>query len=246
MAGGAAAEWGPQREYPSLRMSIPTNPGRPRPQNRSTPKPHDTLRLTIRSLFFGTLLGATGCADAATLYRWQDASGVVRYGYQPPAGVEAEPAEAERRAIYDRPEPIRCEQLQRDHLALIDRELARIREMRAGLGPEYAISPPLQQQLILDLLAHRAALISGRPASEFRSPSADELLRSRRQLQADNDRMRAEMETQDATIDRQQAQLNRLRGTPSALPGYPLPWYGPGFPMGPGFYWYFNDVPPRR
>ena len=174
-------------------------------------------------------LTAAEIADAGTLYRWTDASGTTRFGYQPPAGVEAEVAEEERREVYDQPVPIRCEDLASQHIALIDREVARIREMRTGLGPEFQLTPTTQQQLILDLLAHRAAMITGRPSSEFRSPSGDELLRSRNELQSQNAQLKAGLAGQEQVIDAQQAQLERARRKMRYVPPFMNPWYGPGF-----------------
>jgi transposase-like protein len=183
---------------------------------------------------------------AATLYRWRDASGVDRYGYQPPPGVEAEPAEDERRKLYEeKAEPIRCEDLARQHVALVDREIERVRETRTGLGAEYAMSPAAQQQLIMDLMAHRAALITGRPASEFRTPSSDELIRSRNQLQSQNQQLQAGLESQEQTIDAQKTQLDRARRKLKYLRPFGGAWVGPGVYPNPYPYVYpYPLLPP--
>lgn len=148
-------------------------------------------------------------ATAATLYRWTDASGTARYGYQPPSGVEAVPAEEERKSLYaPSAPPTACDDLAQRHLALIDREIERVKALKTGLGPEYDITPAASQELILDLLAHRAALLTGRTAAEFRAPTFDEAARAQNRLQGENARMRDEIKARDAALD---AQANRLK-----------------------------------
>lgn len=167
---------------------------------------------------------------AATLYRWTDASGVARYGYQPPSGVEAQPAEAERQALYEAPEapPVQCRDLAERHIALVDREIARVKAMKAGLGPDFELTPAARQELILDLLAHRAALITGRTAAEFRSPTSDELLRAKSRLQGDNMKLQSQVKSQEATIDLQQSRLKQAKREIAAGRMMLHP-YGPGY-----------------
>jgi hypothetical protein len=150
-------------------------------------------------------------AAAATLYRWTDASGTPRYGYQPPPDVEAMPAEEERRDLYENAPPIACRNLAEQHLKLIDAEIARIKAMPAGLGPAYEFSPAAKQELILDLLAHRSAVLTGRKAAEFRSPTLEELERMKSRLQSENAKMRHELISREATIDAQKSRLERAR-----------------------------------
>lgn len=183
------------------------------------------------------ILSAIGApVVAGTLYRWSDQSGVVRFGYQPPPGVEAEIAEEERKEVYEQKEPIRCQALADEHVALIDREIARVKAIKAGLGSEFQMTPSAQQQLVMDLMAQRAAMITGRPASEFKSPSNDELLRSRNDLLTENSRLKNNAETLDQTIDAQSRQLAKRRRPkffgPVVVSGPVGPWY----PLGPGFY----------
>lgn len=164
-------------------------------------------------------------AAAATLYRWTDASGTPRYGYQPPPGVEVAPADEERREVYEKGPELKCRDLAEQHLALIDKEIARVRAIETGLGPEFELSPAAQQELVMDLLAHRAALLTGRPASEFRSPSADEVRRERQRLQGENAKLTDELKSQQATLDAQQKRLERARREANRpwVPGYGYP-----------------------
>jgi ribosomal protein L29 len=188
------------------------------------------------------LLAALEPAGAATLYRWTDASGVARYGYQPPPGVEAEPAEEERRELYEAPNapPVQCRDLADQHVALVDKEIARVRAMKAGLGSEFELTPAAKQELILDLLAHRAALITGRTAAEFRTPTSDELLRASARLQGENMKLRNQVKSQEATIDVQQNRLKQARRELAAERYLLHPW-------GPGYYsWPLAPFPIRR
>lgn len=176
-------------------------------------------------------LTALESATAATLYRWRDASGVSRYGYQPPPGVEAAPAEEQRRELY--PEtgnapPPPCRDLAEQHLKLVDQELQRVRAMEAGLGPAYEVSPAAKQALIFDLLAHRAALVTGRPASEFRTPTRDEIERSKSRLQGENARLQNELKQKEAALEAQQNRLNRARREAETARHEPH-FYGPGY-----------------
>lgn len=177
------------------------------------------------------LFAAVQTAESGTLYRWKDASGVARYGYQPPPGVEAEPAEEERQALYEAPNapPVQCRDLAEKHIALIDREIARVQAMKAGLGPDFELTPAARQELVLDLLAHRAALITGRTAAEFRSPTSDEVLRTKSRLQGENMKLQAQLKSQEQTIDLQQ---NRLKQAKREIAAGRIMLH----PFGPGYY----------
>lgn len=150
-------------------------------------------------------------SDAATLYRWTDNSGTVRYGYLPPPGMNAAPAEDEQRDLYDGPVDTICSNLVKDHLHRIDSEMKRIEAIPAGLGPEYEFTPAAKQELLLDLLAHRAALLSGRKASDFRSPSGQEMERLKERYQEEKNRLQKTLESKDETIRAQQERLERER-----------------------------------
>lgn len=150
-------------------------------------------------------------ASAATLYRWTDNSGSVRYGYRPPAGMNAAPAEDEQRRLYGGPVDAICPNLVKDHLRRIDSEMERIEAIPAGLGPEYEFTPAAKQELLLDLLAHRAALLSGRKASDFRSPSGQEMERLKERYQEEKNRLQKTLESKSETIRAQQERLKQER-----------------------------------
>lgn len=186
------------------------------------------LRFAAVCLLFASLATPAG---AATLYRWTDNSGTVRYGYHPPAGMNATPAEDEQRNLYKDPIDAVCRNLAKDHLRRIDREMDRIKKMPAGLGPEYELTPAAKQELILDLLAHRAALLSGRKASEFRSPSGQDMERLKERYQGEKARLQQALESKDETIQTQQDQLERTRRKVEAarhIPIAPYPIVVPG------------------
>jgi hypothetical protein len=181
------------------------------------------------------LLAAVEPTASATLYRWTDASGTTRYGYQPPPGVEAEPADEERRELYqDNGPPVNCRALAEQHLRLIDKEIERVKAMKAGLGPEYEISPAARQELIFDLLAHRAALITGRTAAEFRSPTREDIERAKSRLQGENAKLRSELTAQETFISAQQNRLNRARREVHTARQLLYPWGPPYYPWLPG------------
>lgn len=180
--------------------------------------------------FLVGLAAAASSAPAATLYRWTDASGTVRYGHRPPPGVAAQPADEERRNLYQTGSPPACRDLYEQHLKLIDAELARAQSERTGLGAEYSLSPAAKQELILDLLAHRAALLTGRRASDFRAPTFEEIQRTQSQLRDENAKMRQELKSQEVTIEAQRNRLNRARRE-AALARMP-------YPILPGYYYY--------
>jgi hypothetical protein len=179
-------------------------------------------------------------AEAATLYRWIDASGTARYGYQPPSGVAAEPAEAEQRELSANP-PASCRELTERHLALIDREIARIKALKTGYGPEYELTPAAGQELLLDLYAHRAALLTGRPAADFRAPTFAEAERAKSRLQSENAKMRNALESQQAALDAQSSQLKRARREADSAWRWLRPWGRGRRPVVPGVPYY---VPP--
>jgi len=157
------------------------------------------------------LFASLESAGATTLYRWTDNSGTVRYGNHPPAGMNAAPAEDVQQDLYKGPIDAVCRTLAKEHLGRIDREMARIKSIPAGLGPEYEFTPAAKQELILDLLAHRAALLSGRKASEFRSPSGQEMERLKEKYQQEKARLQKTVESKDETIHDQRSELERER-----------------------------------
>src|SRR5690606_26524676 len=104
-------------------------------------------------------------------------------------GMDAAPAEDVQRNLYDGPIDMVCQNLAKEHLLRIDQEMERIKKMPAGLGPKYELTPAAKQELILDLLAHRAALLSGRKASEFRSPNGQEIERLKERYEEEKNRL---------------------------------------------------------
>jgi hypothetical protein len=153
------------------------------------------------------LLMLSGPAAAATLYRWTDASGTVRYGHQPPPGVEVVPAEEEARELSEAVPPVACRDLAEQHLRLVDQEIARVKNLPAGLGPEYEFSPAVKQELILDLYAHRAALLTGRDAAEFRSPGSGDIARLKSRYDLEKRQLESALKAREETIEAQRRRL---------------------------------------
>lgn len=150
-------------------------------------------------------------AIAETLYRWTDASGTPRYGYQPPLGVQAVPTKEVQRELKMRVSSVNCQTLLTEHLYLVDQELARIKALPAGLGLAYELTPAVKRELILDLLAHRAALMTGRNASDFRSPKRSELDQLMAQHKQEKNRLLESLENKKATIRAQREQIEQER-----------------------------------
>jgi hypothetical protein len=188
------------------------------------PYPRKAIPSFIALLF----LLANGYSDAGsgTLYRWTDASGQVRYGYQPPPGIEAESAESAWNDQYGGDSQPACPTLVREHLQRIDQELERIRSLPDGLGPEYEFTPTVKQELLLDLLAHRAALVTGRRAEEFRAPARAQMREMKNRYEMQKRQMETELREQGNTIESQRATIRRkgagysrlLRAVTSATP----------------------------
>lgn len=153
------------------------------------------------------LFVALSSAAAETLYRWIDTSGVVRYGYQPPMGIQAMPAEEEHRELMKYTPSVKCQKLAAEHLRLIDKEIARIKAIPAGLGLAYKLTPAVKRELILDLLAHRAALITGRNASDFRLPRQYKLDRLLAHYEQEKTQLQETIKKQEAMIRAQRHQI---------------------------------------
>jgi hypothetical protein len=161
-------------------------------------------------------------AAAETLYRWTDTSGVVRYGYQPPPGIQAMPAAEEHRELMKHA-PVRCQELAAEHLRLIDKEIARIKATPAGLGLAYELTPAAKQELILDLLAHRAALVTGRNASDFLLPKRYKLDRLIAHYQREKTQLQKTIKKQEAMLRAQRSQIKQKRQMVPYLFIRPLP-----------------------
>ncbi|ADE15184.1 conserved hypothetical protein [Nitrosococcus halophilus Nc 4] len=148
---------------------------------------------------------------AETLYRWTDASGTARYGYQPPLGIQAVPAAEVQRELMRREPPVSCPELEIEHLHLINKEISRVKAMPAGLGLDYELTPAAKRELILDLLAHRAALITGRSALDFHSSKNYEFDHLRAQYEQEKTRLLETLEDQESMLRAQRIQIERER-----------------------------------
>lgn len=150
------------------------------------------------------LLTCCGLAEAGVLYRWVDASGQTRFGYRPPPGVQAELADDNARTGAG------CRDLAQAHLQLVDREIARVKAAPAGLGLAYEFTPETRQRLLNDLLAHRAALVTGRPAAEFAPPDPQrEFERSKMQFERERSALRTELADQERRAQKLREELRR-------------------------------------
>lgn len=178
-------------------------------------------------LLFTLLSAAT--AHAATLYQWVDSAGETRYGYRPPPGVIGTVVGERARQLQGDPPPVNCKALQDEHLRLIDREIARLRDISVGTGPQYEFTAEGRQRFINDLLAHRAALLTGRSAQEFSAPDTRrELNDLQTKYQQDRAKMQDELEDQARKLKQDREELDRQRSQnflwfpryPAIYPGY--------------------------
>ena len=149
---------------------------------------------------------------AVTLYQWQDPSGETRFGYRPPAGVVGKVVGESLRQSGRVPNPINCRELQQDNLRLVDLEIERVRNLRAGFGVSFEFTPEAKQHFINDLLILRSALVTGRSADEFAPQD------NRRQIASLKDKFKKnesnlvnELETQAQQIQLQRQELERQR-----------------------------------
>jgi len=143
--------------------------------------------------------------SAGTLYEWVDESGETRYGYRPPIGVKAAVAADQYKKLAESGHTVNCRQLADEHLRVIDREITRLKAMQGGFGPAYELTPEAKQRLINDLLAHRAALVTGRPRDDFAPPDNQ---RETRELIAKYEREKSLMQE---TLRRQADELQKQR-----------------------------------
>lgn len=151
-------------------------------------------------------------AFAGTLYQWTDASGEVRYGYRPPLGVKAAVADDSLKKLRESGGPISCQQLADEHLRLVDKEIARVKAQEAGFGPAFEFTPLAKQELINDLLAHRAALITGRLPEEFMPAGGQrELGELKAKFEREKAQMQETLQQQANEIQKQRLQLERER-----------------------------------
>jgi hypothetical protein len=152
----------------------------------------------------------SGVAGAGVLYRWVDVSGQTRFGYRPPPGVQASMADEKSQAGGDRETPSGCRELMQAHVLLVDREIARVKAAPAGLGIEYEFTPEGKRRLLNDLLAHRAALITGRPASEFAPPDPQPAFeRTRAHYERERAALQEELADQERRAQRLREDMRR-------------------------------------
>lgn len=171
----------------------------------------------MKPLIFALFL--TQSAFAGALYKWVDASGEVRYGYQPPPGVEAVSATEEYERLSEPLSRAPCQPLLKEHIQLIDQEIGRIKAMAAGYSPEYEFTPWMKQKLMEDLLAHRAALITGRPSYEFSPQHERQIEELKAKLDLDKKQLQKELMEREKQNRDLQAELERERIKIEALKG---------------------------
>jgi hypothetical protein len=158
-----------------------------------------------------------GFAGAATLYEWKDASGETRYGYRPPPGVVGTVV-GQRAREAGPSKPVDCKQLQEEHIRLIDKEIARLRSLPVGLGPQFEFTAESRQRFVNDLLAHRAAFLTGRSSEEFSPPDSKRQINELKdQYGKDKALLMQDLEAQARQLDRDRRELERQRTENSIL-----------------------------
>jgi hypothetical protein len=152
-------------------------------------------------------------AMAATLYQWTEPGGETRYGYRPPPGVVGTVVgEKRREAGKDGQGAVDCPALQEEHLRLIDKEIARLRSLPTGLGAQFEFTAEARQRFINDLLAHRAALLTGRAAEEFAPPeNKRQVTDLKAQYTQDKARLAQDLGDQARQLQKQRVELERQR-----------------------------------
>jgi len=155
---------------------------------------------------------APAWALAATLYQWTDPAGETRYGYRPPPGVVGTVVGEKIHPAGEPAKPADCRELQEGHLRLIDKEIARLRNVPTGLGAEFEFTAEAKQRFINDLLAHRAALITGRAPEEFAPPDNQRQLGDLNAKYAkDKTQLMEELDAQKRQLQQQRNELERQR-----------------------------------
>jgi len=169
------------------------------------------MGVPTRTVLLLALLVPTG-AWAATLYEWVDAAGETRYGYRPPPGVVGTVVGERARQPQAADGPVNCKALHDEHLRLIDKEIARLRNIPVGLGAEFEFTAESRQRFINDLLAHRAAFLTGRSPEEFAAPeSKRELKALKDQFKKDQSKLSEELESQARQLRQERIELDRQR-----------------------------------
>jgi hypothetical protein len=165
----------------------------------------------VIALFIAIGIGP-GSAMTATLYQWVDPSGETRFGYRPPPGIVGTVAGEQERQGQTSANPINCRELQQEHLRLVDLEIARVKNLRAGFGPDFELTPEAKQRFINDLLILRSALVTGRPAQDFAPPdNKRQISKLQEQYQQDKTQLVDELQFQTQQIQQQRRELERER-----------------------------------
>jgi hypothetical protein len=153
-----------------------------------------------------------GFAMAATLYQWLDPSGETRFGYRPPPGIVGTVAGEREKQGQAAANPINCRELQQEHLRLVDLEIARVKNLRAGFGPDFELMPEAKQRFINDLLILRSALVTGRSAEDFAPPdNKRQMSQIQEKYQQDKTKLVDELQSQTQQIQQQRKELERER-----------------------------------
>ena len=164
------------------------------------------------------LLACLAPAAAATLYQWTDPSGATRYGYRPPPGVVGSVVGEKRRPAAEPDKPVNCRELQDEHLRLLDKEIARLRSLPTGLGVEFEFTAEAKQRFINDLLAQRAALVTGRAAQEFAAAdNKRDLGDLKAKYNQDKAQLLQDLEAQARQLQQQRIELERQRRENDAI-----------------------------
>jgi len=153
-----------------------------------------------------------GHSLAATIYQWLDSSGETHYGYRPPPGVVGTVVGERARQPTEPDKPVNCRALQEEHLRLIDKEIARLRSLPTGLGPQFEFTAEAKQRFINDLLAHRAALLTGRAPEEFSAPDNKRQLGDlQEKYKKDKAQLVEELEAQARQLEQERREVERQR-----------------------------------
>ncbi|MFM8332305.1 MAG: DUF4124 domain-containing protein [Candidatus Methylumidiphilus sp.] len=177
------------------------------------------------------LLLAAGLAQAATLYQWTDADGETRFGSRPPPGVVGTIVGEKLRQTGGETakSAADCRALQDEHLRLIDKEIARLRGVATGVGAEYEFTAEAKQRFINDLLAHRAAFLTGKAPETFAAPDQKrELNELKAKYGKDKAQLEDDLEQQARQIRQEQMELERQRRA-NALMMQPYRFVPPGW-----------------
>jgi hypothetical protein len=166
----------------------------------------------LSGCWFSLFLMLPSLASAATLYEWVDAAGETRYGYRPPPGVVGQVAGQQAHKSSELKSPVDCRELQAEHLRLIDKEIARLRGITTGNGTAFEFTAEAKQRFINDLLAHRAALLTGRVPEDFAPPqNKREMGDLKAKYDKDKSQLIEDLENQARQLQQQRIELERKR-----------------------------------